>query len=532
MRNPNRSIMANPVLVGAVTTLVVIVAVFLAYNANSGLPFVPTRTLNVDVPSGAKLVAGNEVRTGGYRVGFVEGIEPVRLRDGKIGARLALKLDHTLGALPVDTTVMVRPRSALGLKYVELIKGTSATTLPDGATLTVGASAIPVELDEFVNMFDARTRTAARVNMLESGDTFAGRGTDINELLQFAPGLLRDLRRVTANLNRPGTHLEAFFKELGDFARIVAPLSRENARVFTTMADTFGAIGRDRAALQATIVKTPPTLDVSTRSLRVQRPFLSDLADFSRDLHGGAIDLRAALPVLNRALGAGIPVTRRSVTYYPRLRAALAALDELVRAPTTAGALRGLTATITTLQPQLRYLGPYVTTCNYWNFFWTTVAEHFTAPDSTGGSQRALINDGGAGSAGPDNLTELGANEFAHGVKDNVRSEGVPQYLKATVFGNEAVRPDGRASCVVANGGYIYGGNRFQPKEYNGRYTRAAVDSPTAEDYPTYFGPPRNLAFGPPYKRMVNGTGEGLGPARVPAGQTFTNEPGGIGVNP
>ena len=28
-------------LVGAVTTLVIVVAVFLAYNANNGLPFVP-----------------------------------------------------------------------------------------------------------------------------------------------------------------------------------------------------------------------------------------------------------------------------------------------------------------------------------------------------------------------------------------------------------------------------------------------------------------------------------------------------------
>jgi len=36
------SIAANPVLIGAATTLVVIVAVFLAYNANNGLPFVPT----------------------------------------------------------------------------------------------------------------------------------------------------------------------------------------------------------------------------------------------------------------------------------------------------------------------------------------------------------------------------------------------------------------------------------------------------------------------------------------------------------
>jgi len=34
------SIIASPVLVGAVTTLIVLVSVFLAYNANQGLPFI------------------------------------------------------------------------------------------------------------------------------------------------------------------------------------------------------------------------------------------------------------------------------------------------------------------------------------------------------------------------------------------------------------------------------------------------------------------------------------------------------------
>ena len=51
--------------------------------------------------------------------------------------------------------------------------------------------------------------------------------------------------------------------------------------------------------------------------------------------------------------------------------------------PGTAIALRGLTATVTTLQPQLRYLGPYQTVCNYWNYFWTFLGEH-VSQDSTG----------------------------------------------------------------------------------------------------------------------------------------------------
>src|SRR4051795_12915314 len=75
-RRPAASIVASPVLVGAVTLLVTIVAVFLAYNANAGLPFVPTYDLNAQLPSGDKLVAGNEVRVGGFRVGSVNEINP------------------------------------------------------------------------------------------------------------------------------------------------------------------------------------------------------------------------------------------------------------------------------------------------------------------------------------------------------------------------------------------------------------------------------------------------------------------------
>ena len=67
----SQALVASPVLVGAVTLLVVIVGVFLAYNANSGLPFVPTYTLKAELPTGAKLVKGNEVRIGGFRVGAV-----------------------------------------------------------------------------------------------------------------------------------------------------------------------------------------------------------------------------------------------------------------------------------------------------------------------------------------------------------------------------------------------------------------------------------------------------------------------------
>ena len=82
------------------TVLVAVVAVFLAYNANTGLPFVPTRQLKVDIANGAALVAGNDVREGGFRVGLVSDMRPVELPNGHVGAQLTLKLDHVAGQAP------------------------------------------------------------------------------------------------------------------------------------------------------------------------------------------------------------------------------------------------------------------------------------------------------------------------------------------------------------------------------------------------------------------------------------------------
>jgi virulence factor Mce-like protein len=521
MRRSQSSIVANPVLVGAVTTLVVVVAVFLAYNANNGLPFVPTTHVKVQIANGANLVKGNEVRSGGYRIGVVEEMKPVSLPRDQVGAELSLKLDKSIGDLPVDTKVTIRPRSALGLKYVELEKGTSQETLSDGDTLPLKQTSVPIELDEFYNVFDEPTRDASQRNLEGFGNAFVGRGYDVNRLIQVAPKLLGHLEGVMRNLSNPRTNLEDFFKELGDTVRVVAPVSAVNARLFTTMANTFEAFSRDTDALQDTISKSPETLRVSTDSLEVQRPFLNHLASMSVDLREATGELRGALPPLNDALAVGTPVTRKSVRLYTPLRDTLTALNELVSAPATNAALRGLTATVTTLQPQLRYLGPYITVCNTWNIFWTFTAEHFTAPDNTGGSERTVLNNG---DDGPDNVTSIGANEFVHGVPGVGMNGGRPQHLHRNLWGNTAIEK-GEASCQTGQAGYLYAANKYGP--HGKTYERAVVDTPTRADYPDF---PR---IGPHFKTFnKEGKGSGTTRPRVPAGQTYTDDPGGIGVNP
>ena len=53
-----------------------IVAVYLSYIAENGLPFVPTYNINVDVANAAELVKNADVRIGGARVGQVLTITP------------------------------------------------------------------------------------------------------------------------------------------------------------------------------------------------------------------------------------------------------------------------------------------------------------------------------------------------------------------------------------------------------------------------------------------------------------------------
>ena len=161
--NPRRrnSLAGSPLLIGAITTLIVVVAVFLSYNANNGLPFVPTYNLKVELPETSGLQPTNQVRIAGTRVGVVSSLVPHQNpATGRVTAIADMKLEKKFEPLPADTKAIVQSVSAVGLKYLELEKGTSSQTLKPGATIPVSQSREPVDINQLFNMFDQKTRTA------------------------------------------------------------------------------------------------------------------------------------------------------------------------------------------------------------------------------------------------------------------------------------------------------------------------------------------------------------------------------------
>src|SRR5207247_5301120 len=119
---------------------------------------------------------------------------------------------------------------------------------------------------------------------------------------------------------------------------------------------------------------------------------------------------------------------------------AMGALRDLATQPTTNAALVALTDTVGTLQPTVRFVGPYATVCNYWNYFWTLAAEHFTAPLGIGTAERALLNSTGTQA---NSLGSQGAVLPAAGLRLR-RDDNDPQFFHNPAYGN-AIRPDGTA---------------------------------------------------------------------------------------
>jgi len=489
------SALANPVLVGAMTVLVVLVAVFLAYNANEGLPFVPTRELKVDVASGADLVPGNEVREGGFLVGVVQSMQPITLPSGQVAGQLTLQLNQAYGRVPVDSTASVRPLSVLGLKYVDLHVGGSRQVFADGSTLPIKQTSVPVQFEDIFQAFDPKTRKAVDQNLVGFGDTLAGRGSALNDTIASLPSLFGYLKPVTQYLAAPNTELTRLVDNLEGFMGTVAPVAQTNARLFTDMATTFAAISRSPSDLERTIAESPATEQVSTESLKVQRPFLVDLNTLGTQLAPATSELRRALPVLNPAVEAGTRTLIRTPSLNANLQQVMVALKNLSQAPGTNVAVNALTSTVQTLDPMIRYLGPYQTVCDDWNYFWTYLSDHISEATSFGFAQRVLLNQGNP--TQPDNVSSQGATAPADGGGSTSLVTGGNEYLHAQVYG-AAVDNQGNADCETGQRGYPLKLNYLDPQGRD-----LATDAHTPGDQGATFA----------------------GRSHVPAGETFSRTP-------
>jgi ABC-type transporter Mla subunit MlaD len=272
----------------------------------------------------------------------------------------------------------------LGEKYLQITRGTSRETLRAGSTISLSRTHLPVEINDFFNMFDRRTRAAAQTNLNEFGDGFAGRGADLNRAFSQLSPLVSNLLPVMNNLLDRRTRWAQLFPSLEQAAHEVAGVADQQAQLFAGLDATFTPLSQATGALRAAIAGGPPALQTAARDLPQQAPFLEDTAALFHRFRPTFASLGRASTQLIPAERAGIPALRRAPQLNGRLVSTFNALESFVQDPRTLPGLVLLTDTARLIEPTVAFIEPAQTRCNYLTLFFRNFENSLSESDSIG----------------------------------------------------------------------------------------------------------------------------------------------------
>jgi phospholipid/cholesterol/gamma-HCH transport system substrate-binding protein len=160
---------------------------------NMGLrgPWSNEFALNAEFTSANGLVPQAEVRVSGVHIGTVT--EITDSRDGNALVRMALQPGIQLRQ---DIRAVIRPKTLLGEKFVELIRkqGSNQDYLSNGAVIPTAQTGQAVEIDDILNAMDAPTRKAMSESFRQLGIALDGQQQEISAALPPLDSTMANLR--------------------------------------------------------------------------------------------------------------------------------------------------------------------------------------------------------------------------------------------------------------------------------------------------------------------------------------------------
>ena len=262
---------------------------YIALNMGLHGPWSNEFALNAEFASANGLVPQAEVRVSGVHVGTVLTISDAP--DGGALVKMALQPNIQLRQ---DTRAVIRPKTLLGEKFVELVRpqASDQAFMQSGATIPKAQTGQAIEIDDILNAMDAPTRQAMSESFRQLGVALDGRQQDVSAALAPLDSTITNLRplarvgesraqeldRILTNLN---TIMQALADEQDQLGRLVdsgdtvmsgiaardqalAGTVQNGAAVFGSLDQAFsGVTAADRASLQ----KSPATIAAGRRTL-------------------------------------------------------------------------------------------------------------------------------------------------------------------------------------------------------------------------------------------------------------------------
>lgn len=218
-----------------------------------------SKTLTADFPRAISIYEGSDVRVLGVSVGSVEKVEP-----SGTDVAVTIRYDEEV-KLPKDAKAVIVAPSIVGDRYVQITPAYSGgPTLPDGSTLAVEDTSVPLELDQIYSSLDDLT--------VALGPNGANRTGALTDLLQT----------TAANFGGQGAQ---FHQTIDNFSQLSATLDDNKDELFDSAAQLEG------------FINTLATNDDTVRQFNTSLSSVSDV------LAGERQELAAALKNLSVGLG-------------------------------------------------------------------------------------------------------------------------------------------------------------------------------------------------------------------------------------
>ena len=245
------------------------------------------------------VVKGNLVQSGGRPVGLVKSIELTP--SGQAELELEITEDD-LVPLPEGTRAQLRIASLSGqanrfvdLRLPERRAGEDLPDIADGGVIASSSTQSAVDVDQFFDLFDEKTRKGLRRFIRGNGAIYAGRAKAANDGFEHLNPSLVATRRLFSELDRDSALLERFVVSSSKLVTDLADRKDSLAMLVDRLAVATGAIAREESSLTRAVAQLPPFMRRANTTFVNLRSTLDDVDPLVRESKPVAPRLRAVL---------------------------------------------------------------------------------------------------------------------------------------------------------------------------------------------------------------------------------------------
>jgi phospholipid/cholesterol/gamma-HCH transport system substrate-binding protein len=242
---------------------------YIVINQRFPNPFASFLKVNGSFQTAAGVVPGlgEPVNVAGVNVGQITGTSLA-------GGHGIIHMELKPGQLPPphrlfrNASAVLFPKTPLKDMEIDIDPGTpNAGVMPEGGTIPVGQTTVPVDSDEVLGALDADTRTwfSSLITDLNEGTT--GRGEDIKRLLQNLGPTSVQFRQIGDLLAARRVALAHIVHNLGTVTKAISVKDGQLQTVVRAGDRAVGALASQDVALREAISRLPGTLQQTRATL-------------------------------------------------------------------------------------------------------------------------------------------------------------------------------------------------------------------------------------------------------------------------